>query len=219
MIEQHWFCSSVSSSVVTKLASVSSFVQRIFWAFKFWVESFFWVHQIDLTLHALLLMHSCLSVWKSLVWFLLCWSLIPPICEDVFCSTQLLQSECWLKTLQTFSLVATTESCTQRWLKLQLGESLWQATTMAVTSRMQEQDEEMKMLRHLTLTVDISQCDNMGQAIRLRYCNSGYACADCTHTFTSPLNPKTPAIATKLQATVQNSPLMAAEPDAMRPFR
>lgn len=40
------------------------------------------------------------------------------------------------------------------------GESLWQATAMAVTSHMQEQDEEIKILRHLTFAADPSRCNN-----------------------------------------------------------
>lgn len=60
-----------------------------------------------------------------------------------------------------FALGATAESCIQHWLKLQLGESLWQVTTTAVTSHMRKQDEEIKIHGRLTLTVDISPCNNV----------------------------------------------------------
>lgn len=171
--------------------SVSSFVQRIFWAFKFWVKSFFWVHQIDLTLHALILVHFCLSVWKSLVWFLLCWSLIPPICKDAFRSTHSLQSECWLKTppdvlpgFHNWELHSALIKATAKW-KPMTGHHYGCHLPHAGAGW---GDKNTQTLNPHCWHFTLWQCG----PIRLRYCNSGCACADCTHTFTSPLNPKTP---------------------------
>lgn len=94
---------------------------------------------------------------------------------DFFCSAQLFQSECWLKlTLQSFSLIATEETCTQHCLKLQLGKNPWKATTVAVTSPHTGAgcgDKNTQTLNPHRWHFTLWQCG----PIRIRYCNSGSA--------------------------------------------
>ena len=100
-----------------------------------------------------------------------------------------------------------------------------QATTMAVTSHMQEQVEENTQ----TLNPHCWHFTLWAYQIKMSVC----ACADCTHTFTSPLNPinmgfcdsnasnaiRKPSPEASVKKKKKKKKLTKSiDPDAMQPF-